>query len=77
MFKSNASKDWLAEVEALEERLEGMKLTAWQTLPKGRSFSESVVRSTAGLLKGRVPSGTIFQQRIRRQWISSLRRRTD
>jgi hypothetical protein len=72
MFKSNALKNWLSDVEALEERLEGMKLTILQSLPKGH---ESIVRSTAGLLKGRIRSGAAYQRRIRKDWKASFSRR--
>ena len=73
MFKSNSLKNWLSDVEAMEERLEGMKLAIMSSLPKGQ---ESIVRSTAGLLKGRIRSGAAFQKRIRQDWNASFSRRT-
>ena len=72
MFKSSALKNWLSDVEAMEERLEGMKLTLSPSLFKGQ---ESVVRSTAGLLKGRIRSGVAYQRRIRQDWKASFSRR--
>ncbi len=72
MFKSSALKNWLSDVEAMEERLEGMKLTLLPSLAKGQ---ESVVRSTAGLLKGRIRSGVAYQRRIRQDWKTSFSRR--
>jgi hypothetical protein len=72
MFKSNALKNWLSDVEAMEERLEGMKLTVLSSLTKGQ---ESIVRSTAGLLKGRIRSGVAYQRRIRQDWKASFSRR--
>ena len=74
MFKSNALKNWLSEVEAMEERLEGMKLTILPAFPK--DHVSSIVRSTAGLLKGRIRSGIAYQRRIRRSLAASLSRRT-
>jgi hypothetical protein len=73
MLKSNALKSWLTEVEAMEERLEGMKLTVLSSVPKG---SESIVRSTAGILKGRIPSGVAYQRRIRQDLGTAFSRRT-
>jgi hypothetical protein len=72
MFKPNALKNWLSDVEAMEERLEGMKLTVFPSFPMG---SESIVRSTAGLLKGRIRSGVAYQRRIRQDWKVSFSRR--
>lgn len=74
MFKSNALKNWLSEVEAMEERLEGMKLTVLSSSPKGRV--PSIVRATAGLLKGRIRNGAAYQRRIRQDWDASFSRRT-
>ena len=72
MFRANALKHWLSDVEAMEERLEGMKLTIVRSLPKGH---QSIVRSTAGLLKGRIRSGVAYQRRIRQDWKASFSRR--
>ena len=76
MFKSVALKNWLDAVEAMEERLEGMKLTTWPSLGEPQGGSGSIVRSTAGLLKGRVPAGVTYQQKVRRLWDLSFRHRT-
>jgi hypothetical protein len=61
--------NWLRDIEAMEERLEGMKLIIWPSLSKGH---ESIVRSTAGLLKGRIRSGVAYQRRIRQDWKASI-----
>jgi hypothetical protein len=75
MLKSMALKNWMDALEAMEERLEGMKLTAWPSLGEYPGRSGSIVRSTAGLLKGRIPTGVTYQRQIRRLWNVSIRRR--
>jgi len=74
MFKSNALKNWLTEVEAMEERLEGMKLTILPSTSKNRT--QSIVQATAGLLKGRIRSGAAYQRQLRHRWETSFSRRT-
>lgn len=75
MTKSASSNSWLEEVEAVEERLEVMKLTAWRLPKSSRSLPPSAVRLTAGLLANRVPPGPVYERRLRRAWERATRRR--
>jgi hypothetical protein len=72
MLRSSPIKNWLSNVEAMEERLEGMKLSVVSSLGEEE---ESIVRATSGLLEGRLPSGVVFQGKIRREWKASFLRR--
>ncbi len=74
MFKTDPLKIWLNEVEAMEERLEGMKISAFSSFSKRKI--QGIVEATAGLLKGRVRSGVDFQRHLRRGWSNSFSRRT-
>ena len=67
---------WLQEVEAVEERLEALKLTRWRLPAMNRLIPPtSVVRSTAGLLKFLRPSGREYERRLRRTWQRAMRQR--
>lgn len=77
MVKPNmVSRAWLEGVEALEERLEAAKLVAWQLPRRAALRPMGVVHATAGLLKGRISSGAVYQHRLRQAWEHDVRRRT-
>ena len=76
MTKLEILKPWLEEVEAMEEQLEAMKLTAGRLSGAFRKRGGSVVQLTAGLLGKRFPPGSIYQRRIRNAWERSSHQRT-
>lgn len=76
MVKPIMSRAWLDGVEALEERLETAKLIAWGLPRRAARIPMGIVHETAGLLKGRVASGAVYQRRLRHAWELNVRRRT-
>ncbi|MDP3723216.1 MAG: hypothetical protein Q8R91_06960 [Candidatus Omnitrophota bacterium] len=38
-------------------------------------LERSIVTQTAGLLRGRLPEGRVYQRRLRREWEQQLKRR--
>ncbi len=75
MTKLEILKPWLEEVEAVEEQLEAMKLTAWRIASAVRPKPVSIVRKTSGLLEEQVPPGSVYQRRLRRAWEGAFRQR--
>ena len=75
MTKLEISSRWLKEVEAVEEELEAMKLDVWRLSKNMRPSPSNVVRSTAGLLEGRVPPGRVYERRLRSGWERESRQR--
>ena len=76
MAKLEISSSWFHDVDVLEEKLETMKLAAWRVPSSGKSEDSNIIASTAGLLKNQVPSGSIYQKRIRREWEKASRKRS-
>lgn len=66
---------WLNGVEALEEQLEAVKLAAWRLPRRLGARSVGIVQSTAGLLKGQIFPGRIYERRIRLAWERAARQR--
>lgn len=67
----------LDQVERLEDQLQAIKWAVGPSLSRGRvpvSTGRSVVSQTAGLLRGRLPSGVTYQRRLRREWELRLKR---
>ena len=67
----------LHEAETLEERLQVAKWTLIIPRPFRRrrlTNGSRIVSRTAGLLGKRIPSGVIYEQRLRKTWASRLRR---
>ena len=67
----------IAQVERLEDQLQAIKWTL--RLPRTtrggqRGGAQHIVSRTAGLLRGRVPTGMTYQHRLRREWEHRLRR---
>lgn len=62
----------MQEVELLEDRLQAVKWSlpvAAYARPGGRlTPQQSIVARTAGMLRGRVPSGVVYERRVRHEW---------
>lgn len=74
-------KDTTVEhLERLEDQLQALKWTVRLPVPGGRvrrrPDAQSIVTQTAGLLRGRLPSGVDHQRRLRREWERRLARET-
>ena len=76
MIRGSMSNPWLQEVEAVEEKLEALKLTQWRLPVISRSHPAGIVRSTSGLLKSWKRSGRAYERGLRRAWQRALRQRT-
>ena len=65
------------QIERLEDELQAVK---WMVRPLGlskpanRPPAVSIVTQTAGLLRGRLPTGRTYQRRLRREWEARLAR---
>jgi len=66
------------QIERLEDQLQVMKWVIKRPRPlprQGHPPTPSVVDQTAGLLRGRLPQGVVYQRRLRREWDARLHRR--
>ncbi len=58
-------------IERLEDQLQAMKWVVTRPrlrLHEGRTLPLGIVAQTAGLLRGRLPRGVVYQRRLRREW---------
>ena len=66
------------EVEALEDRLQAVKwslpVSAHEQTGARLTPQNSIVARTAGMLRGRVPSGIVYERRVRHEWKRRLHR---
>lgn len=65
-------------IERLEDQLQAVKWLVKRprfVSRRGQPSTPSIVEETAGLLRGRVPSGVVYERRLRREWETRLRRR--
>ncbi|MBI4596866.1 MAG: hypothetical protein HY737_00510 [Candidatus Omnitrophica bacterium] len=65
------------QLERLEDQLQAIKWSVRLPQPMIRishRHAPSIVSRTAGLLRGRLPTGRIYQRRIRREWELRLKR---
>ena len=58
------------QIERLEDQLQAIKWAVRLPQPIGRvrhHANQSIVAQTAGLLRGRLPQGAVYQRRLRRE----------
>ena len=65
------------QIERLEDQLQAVKWAMRPPQPVGRPkrpSTPSIVSQTAGLLRGRLPQGRVYQRRLRGEWEQRLKR---
>ena len=65
------------QIERLEDQLQAVKWAVRPFQSGGRikaAAIQSIVSHTAGLLRGRLPQGRVYQRRVRREWERRLHR---
>jgi hypothetical protein len=59
------------QIERLEDQLQAIKWAVRIARTAGRTkrgMRSSIVSQTAGLLRGRLPQGPVYQRRLRAEW---------
>lgn len=64
------------QIERLEDQLQAVKWAVRLPQPVSRATRptpQRIVSQTAGLLKGRLPPGRVYERRLRREWEHRLK----